>query len=81
MTTVAAGTGDSPEPQPSYSPYLPLHHTLKLLGAEGCKGVNVTSDNVGPLVKAAKDMLSASASSRILGTRDPPLAAGQHSER
>jgi hypothetical protein len=59
MTTVAADTGDSPEPQPSYSLYLLLHHTLKLLGAEGCKGVDVTSDNVGPLVKAAKDMLSA----------------------
>ena len=51
--------GEPPEPRPSYSPYLLLHHALKLLEGEGCEGVTVTSGIVGPLVTAAKDMLRA----------------------
>ncbi len=47
MTTLAPDAGGSPESEPSYSPYLLLHHTPKLLEAEGCRGVTVTADNVG----------------------------------
>ena len=56
MTTLAPDAGGSPESEPSY---LLLHHTLKLLEAEGCRGVTVTADNVGPAVRAAKAMLLA----------------------
>ena len=57
MTTITPDAGGSPEPKPSCSPPLLLHHILNLLEAEGFKRVTIISDNVGPLVKAANEML------------------------
>jgi hypothetical protein len=47
---------DPAEPRPSYSTYLLLHNVLRLLAADDCEIV-ITTGNVGPTVKAARDLL------------------------
>lgn len=49
---------DPPEPRPSYSTYLLLHNILRLLAADDCE-ITITTDNVGPAVRAARDLLLA----------------------
>jgi hypothetical protein len=50
--------GEPPEPRPSCGTYLLLHNILLLLAADGCEIV-ITTENVGPAVKAARDLLRA----------------------
>jgi hypothetical protein len=50
--------GEPPEPRPSYSTYLLLHNILRLPAADDCEIV-ITTENVGPAVKAARDLLRA----------------------
>ena len=56
MTTVTPDAGGSPEPKPSYSPYLLLHNVLRILAADNCE-ITITTENVGPAMRAAKAML------------------------
>jgi hypothetical protein len=46
------------KPRPSYSTYLLLHNILRPLAADDCEIV-ITTENVGPAVKAARDLLRA----------------------
>ena len=63
ITSDLGQPGDPPAPRPTYSVYLLLHNILRLLAADDCEIV-ITTDNVGPAVRAARDLLSPSASSR-----------------
>jgi hypothetical protein len=47
---------DPPQPRPSYTTYLLLHNSLRLLAADDCEIV-ITTENVSPSVKAAGDLL------------------------
>jgi hypothetical protein len=49
---------DPPEPRPSYSTYLLLHNVPRLLAVDDCEIV-ITTGNVGPAVRAARDLLVA----------------------
>jgi hypothetical protein len=49
---------DPPEPRPSYSTCLLLHNVLRILAADNCE-ITITTENVGPAVRAAKAMLLA----------------------
>jgi hypothetical protein len=49
---------DPPQPRPSYSINMLPHNVLRILAAGDCEIV-IATDNVGPFVKAAKDMLHA----------------------
>jgi len=58
MTTITPDAGGSPESKSSYSPYLLLHNVLRILAADDCE-ITITTENVGPAVRAAKAMLLA----------------------
>jgi hypothetical protein len=49
---------DPPESHPSCSTCMLLHNVLRILAAGDCEIV-IATDNVGPFVNAAKDMLHA----------------------
>lgn len=50
--------GEPPGPRRSYSTYLLLHNVLRILAADDCEIV-ITTENVGPAVRAAGDRLRA----------------------
>ena len=51
--------GEPPGPCPAYSPYLPVHAVMRILAADGCETISVTTENSGRAVKAASDLLRA----------------------
>ncbi len=61
MNTITSDPGQPGEPpglRPAYSAYLLLHNVLRILAADDCEIV-ITTVNVGPAVRAARDLLLA----------------------
>ena len=49
---------DPPDPRPSYSTCMLLRNVLRILAVESCEVV-IATENVGPAVRAAGDLLRA----------------------
>jgi hypothetical protein len=61
MNTITSDPGQPGEPpglRPAYSAHVLLHNVLRILAAHDCKVV-ITKANVGPAVRAARDLLPA----------------------
>ena len=49
---------DRPPPRPSYSTCMQFHNVLRILATSDCEIV-ITTENVSPAVRAARDLLRA----------------------
>jgi len=58
ITSDPGQPGGPAGPRPAYSTYLLLHNVLRILAADDCEIV-ITTANVGPAVRAARDLLVA----------------------
>jgi hypothetical protein len=58
ITSDPGGLGELPEPRTTYSTCMLLHNVLRILAADDCAIVTTTA-NVGPSVRAARDLLLA----------------------
>ena len=71
---------DPPQPRPSYSTCRLLHNVLRILVADDC-AIVITTANVGPAVRAVRDLLFAFSIEPEMGSHDPILVEAQRSER
>ena len=62
MNTITSDPGQPdwpPGPRPAYSPCLPVHAVMRILAADGCERISVTTENSGQAIEAASDTLHA----------------------
>lgn len=59
ITSDPGQPGGPPGPRPAYPPCLPVHTVMRILAADGCEKLSVTTENSGRAVEAASDLFRA----------------------
>jgi hypothetical protein len=59
ITSDPGHSGEPPWPRPTYPLYLLVYDVTRILAADGCEKISVTTENSGRAVEAGSDLLLA----------------------